>query len=67
MLEQEAVPSKANKLSALPMLLARPAEQDGLGGALVSIDATATIARAIRDAGVDYLLAVTANQPSMPA
>jgi len=69
-LGQEAVPSKANELTAIPILLARLAEQDGLRGALVSIDAIATngtIARAIRDAGADYLLAVKANQPSLRA
>ena len=52
------------------MLLARLAEQDGLRGALVSIDAIATngsIAKAIRDAGADYLLAVKANQPGLRA
>lgn len=69
-LGQEAVPSKANELTAIPVLLARLAEQDGLRGALVSIDAiatNATIATAIRDAGADYLLAVKANQPSLRA
>lgn len=69
-LGQEAVPSKANELTAIPVLLARLAEQDGLRGALVSIDALATngtIARAIRDAGADYLLAVKANQPGLRA
>ena len=67
-LGQEAVPGKANELTAIPVLLARLAEQDGLRGALVSIDAiatNATIAQAIRDAGADYLLAVKANQPSL--
>ena len=69
-LGQEAVPNKANELTAIPVLLARLAEQDGLRGALVSIDAIATngtIAQAIRDAGADYLLAVKANQPSLRA
>ena len=69
-LGQEAVPDKANELTAIPTLLARLAEQDGLRGALVSIDAIATngtIAHAIRDAGADYLLAVKANQPSLRA
>ena len=69
-LGQEAVPEKANELAAIPVLLARLAEQDGLRGALVSIDAIATngtIAKAIRDAGADYLLAVKANQPSLRA
>lgn len=69
-LGQEAVPSKANELTAIPVLLARLAEQDGLRGALVSIDAIATngkIAQTIRDAGADYLLAVKANQPGLRA
>jgi predicted transposase YbfD/YdcC len=69
-LGQEAVPGKANELAAIPALLARLAEQDGLRGAIVSIDAIATngtIAQAIRDAGADYLLAVKANQPSLRA
>lgn len=69
-LGQEAVAAKANELAAIPDLLARLAEQDGLKGALVSIDALATnasIAQAIRDAGADYLLAVKANQPSLRA
>lgn len=69
-LGQEAVPGKANELAAIPVLLARLAEQDGLRGALVSIDAIATngtIAQAIRDAGADYLLAVKANQPTLRA
>jgi len=69
-LGQEAVPDKANELAAIPVLLARLAERDGLRGALVSIDAIATngtIAQAIRDAGADYLLAVKANQPGLRA
>ena len=41
-LGQEAVPDKANEIAAIPVLLARLAEQDGLRGALVSIDAIAT-------------------------
>ncbi len=67
---QEAVPDKANELTVIPVLLARLAEQDGLRGALVSIDAIATngtIAKAIRDASADYLLVATANQPSLHA
>ena len=69
-LGQEAVPDKASELAAIPVLLARLAEQDGLRGALVSIDAIATngtIATTIRNAGADYLLAVKANQPSLRA
>ena len=69
-LGQEAMPDKAGELAAIPVLLARLAEQDGLHGALVSIDAIATngtIAAAIRAAGADYLLAVKANQPGLRA
>lgn len=69
-LGQEAVEGKANELAAIPVLIERLAENDGLKGALVSIDAIATnarIAQKIKDAGADYLLAVKANQPSMRA
>ena len=69
-LGQEAVAGKSNELTAIPALLARLAEQDGLKDALVSIDAmatTATIAGAIKAAGADYLLAVKANQPTLRA
>ena len=69
-LGQEAVPDKAGELAAIPALLARLAERDGLRGALVSIDAVATngtVASAITDAGADYLLAVKANQPTLRA
>ena len=41
-LGQEAVPDKAGELAAIPVLLARLAEQNGLRGTLVSIDAIAT-------------------------
>ena len=69
-LGQEAVAEKSNELTAIPTLLARLAERDGLKGALVSIDAMATnaaIAGAIKAAGADYLLAVKANQPTLRA
>jgi hypothetical protein len=69
-LGQEAVRDKSNELTAIPVLLARLAEQDGLRGALVSIDAIATngtVATAIKQAGADYLLAVKANQPTLRA
>jgi len=69
-LGQEAVPDKAGEVTAIPVLLARLAENDGLRGALVSIDAIATnaaIATAIRNADADYLLAVKANQPTLRA
>jgi len=67
-LGQEAVPDKTNEITAIPVLIDRLAENDGLKGALVSIDAiatNATIATAIRDAQADYLLAVKANQPTL--
>jgi predicted transposase YbfD/YdcC len=69
-LGQQAVADKSNELTAIPVLLRRLAENDGLKDALVSIDAMATnasIAEAIRDAGADYLLAVKANQPTLRA
>lgn len=69
-LGQEAVADKSGETTAIPVLLERLAAQDGLKGALVSIDAIATnaaIASAIRDAKADYLLAVKANQPSLRA
>jgi hypothetical protein len=69
-LGQEPVESKSNELQASPLLLERLGQNGGLKGALVSIDAIATnvkIAKAIKDAGADYLLAVKANQPSLRA
>lgn len=67
-LGQEAVADKTNETSAIPVLIERLAINDGLKGALVSIDAIATnpaIATTIRDAQADYLLAVKANQPTL--
>jgi predicted transposase YbfD/YdcC len=67
-LGQEAVADKSGEVTAIPLLLERLAEGDGLKGAVVTIDAIAcngTIAKAIRDAGADYLLAVKANQPTL--
>jgi predicted transposase YbfD/YdcC len=69
-LAQEAVPDKANELAAIPPLLERLGAEDGLKGALVSIDAIATnadIAEAITAQRADWLLAVKANQPSLRA
>lgn len=69
-LGQEAVSDKASETTAIPVLIGRLAENDGLKGALVSIDAVATnpvIATTIRAAGADYLLAVKANQPTLRA
>jgi predicted transposase YbfD/YdcC len=67
-LGQEAVAAKTNETTAIPVLIDRLAANDGLKGALVSIDAIATnptIATTIRDAQADYLLAVKANQPTL--
>ena len=67
-LGQEAVCDKSNELTAIPVLLGRLAQDGGLEGAIVSIDAIAcngSIAQNIKDAGADYLLAVKANQPSL--
>jgi predicted transposase YbfD/YdcC len=69
-LAQEGVPDKANELAAIPVLLERLGAEEGLKGALVSIDAIATnaeVAQAITDQGADYLLAVKANQPTLRA
>jgi len=69
-LGQEAVADKENETGAIPVLLERLAEKEGLKGALVTIDAIATnptIAAAIRKAGADYLLTVKANQPTLRA
>ena len=51
-LAREAVPHKADELSAIPASLDRLAADGGLGDALVSIDA-----------GVDHLLTVKTDQP----
>ena len=67
-LGQEAVADKSSETTAIPVLLERLGQNDGLKGALVSIDAiatNATIASAIRAQGADYLLAVKANQPTL--
>ena len=69
-LGQEAVDQKSNEINVIPALLQRLGANDGLKGAIVSIDAIATnptIAGAIRDVGADYLLAVKANQPTLRA
>ena len=52
------------------MLLEKLAAGHSLEGAVVTIDAIARnpqIARSIRDAGADYLLAVKGNQPTLQA
>jgi predicted transposase YbfD/YdcC len=69
-LGQEAVSDKSNETTAIPVLVERLAANGGLKGALVSIDAiatNATIAKVIKDADADYLLAVKANQPTLRA
>ena len=63
-LGQEKVADKSNEITAIPTLL----EALAIQGCLVSIDAMGTqreIARAIRDMGADYLLAVKGNQPTL--
>jgi len=60
-LGQRCVDSKSNEITAIPALL----EQLFLDGAIVTIDAMGTqtkIARAIRDKGADYVLALKGNQ-----
>jgi predicted transposase YbfD/YdcC len=67
-LGQEAVTGNGNEITTIPALIERLAANDGLNGALVSVDAIATnptIATAIRGAQADYLLAVKANQPTL--
>lgn len=67
-LGQEAVADKSNEITAIAALIERLAVNEGLKGALVSIDAiatNATIAAGICTAGADYLLAVKANQPRL--
>jgi predicted transposase YbfD/YdcC len=69
-LGQEAVADKSSETTAIPVLLERLGRNDGLKGAMVSIDAIATngaIAKAIGEQGADYLLAVKANQPTLRA
>jgi len=65
-LAQVAVPAGGNEVTAIPELL----ELLDLHGALVSIDAIGCqkdIARQVRAAGGDYLLAVKDNQPTLRA
>ena len=67
-LGQEAVAGKSNELTAIPALLERLAADGGLKGAIVTIDAIAcngAVAKAVREAGAHYLLAVKANQPTL--
>ena len=63
-LGQEAVASKGNEITAIPLLL----ERLELTGALVTIDAIGCqkdIAQAIRAKGADYLLALKNNWPTL--
>lgn len=63
-LGQEAVASKSNEITAIPILLQRLE----LKGALVTIDAMGcqrSVAEAIRAKGADYLLALKDNQPTL--
>ncbi len=63
-MHQRPCEAKSNEITAIPFLLERLA----LTGTLVTIDAMGTqtkIARAIRDRGGDYLLALKGNQSSL--
>jgi predicted transposase YbfD/YdcC len=69
-LGQEAVDDKSNETTAIPLLLEELAAGRSLEGAVVAIDAIACnphIAKSIRDAGADDLLAVKGNQPTSQA
>lgn len=64
LLGQQATAAKSNEKTAIPELLAALALQD----CTVTIDAMGTqpsIAKAIRDQGADYVLAVKDNQPQL--
>jgi predicted transposase YbfD/YdcC len=65
-LGQQACAEKSNEITAIPALL----ERLELTGALVTIDAMGCqtrIAKAIRDRGADYLLALKDNWPALAA
>lgn len=65
---QEAVAQGSCEQDTIPLLLERLAAARALDGALVTIDAiacNAKVARAVVDAGADYLIAVKANQPGL--
>lgn len=67
-LASQAVAEKSCEISAIPELIEKLAEADGLKGSLVTIDAIATnptCAQAIIAAGADYLLAVKGNQETL--
>jgi predicted transposase YbfD/YdcC len=64
----QAVADQSNEIGAIPELIGRLAENKGLEGAIVTIDAIATnpaCAQAILDAKADYVLAVKDNQPTL--
>lgn len=65
---QEAVAEGSCEQETIPLLLERLAASQALDGALVTIDAIACnskVAKAVVDAGADYLIAVKANQPGL--
>ena len=65
---QEAVAQGSCEQDTIPLLLERLARAKALDGALVTIDAIACnpkVAKAVVDAGADYLIAVKANQPGL--
>jgi len=65
---QEAVTEGSCEQDTIPLLLQRLAAAKALDGALVTIDAiacNAKVAKAVVDAGADYLIAVKANQPGL--
>lgn len=65
---QEAVAEGSCEQDTIPLLLERLAASKALDGALVTIDAIACnpkVAKAVVDAGADYLIAVKANQPGL--
>lgn len=65
---QEAVAEGSCEQDTIALLLERLAASGSLDGALVTIDAIACnpkLARAVIDAGADYMIAVKANQPGL--
>jgi predicted transposase YbfD/YdcC len=65
---QEAVAEGSCEQDTIPLLLERLSAAKVLDGALVTIDAIACnpkVAKAVVDAGADYLIAVKANQPGL--
>lgn len=67
-LGQQAVAETSCEQETIPLLLERLAACGSLDGALVTIDAIACYpktAKAVIDAGADYLIAVKANQPGL--